>query len=372
MSHHTLPPQNPLPGPSLSRRWQLAAAAALIAGASASAEIKTWTPSGGSTNLAGANWSPAGVPTSADTALFSTVSASTLTTGNTLNWGLLSWAANTNTTLQLSSGASGNRELNLSGIGGQLINVSTGTLNLSGTPNGSGFRLGLTLAASGTFTVDAGASLSISSPITGSANVTKAGAGTLLIYGNNQSIYTGTTTVAGGILGGTGGIRDVVVQNGSTIAPGGPSSTGTLRSYNLSLDSGSTFALKLNTSTSQSSILEATGNLNLSPGALLSLTDLGSDLTLTLGTTFTFLDYSGVWNGGLFTHNSSQLADDAIFAFGANSYQISYNGVDGFTSAVTLTTVVPEPSAAVLALAGCGVFSLGRRRRRSQADPEHC
>jgi hypothetical protein len=92
---------------------------------------------------------------------------------------------------------------------------------------------------------------------------------------------------------------------------------------------------------------------------------LGSNAALTLGTTFTFIDYSGSWNGGLFTYNSTQLADDAIFAFGANNYQISYNGVDGLTSAVTLTTVVPEPSAALLTLAGCGVFSLTRRARRS-------
>lgn len=340
-----------------------AAALACLSAVPAFAQTKTWTPSGTSTNLFGnANWSPANVPVAGETALFSTVSAPTLTTGNNLNWGQLSWTANTTSTIQISANASANRELTLGGVGGVLMNVSSGSLTISGTNNGVA-RLGITLGASGTFNVDAGASLIISAPITGSSNITKTGVGTLLIFGNNTN-YTGTTTVSAGLLGGTGTVRNVVVQNGGTLSAGGQSTMGTFRTSNLSLDGGSTFALKLNTSTVQSSLLDATGNLVLSPGAILTLSDLGSNAVLTLGTTLTFIDYSGTWNGGLFTYDGNPLADDAIFGFGANNYQISYNGVDGLTSAVTLTAVVPEPSVAMLGLAGCGIFAVLRRGRR--------
>jgi len=364
MSHITPPLKITLSRPS-SRRPLLVAALACISSVSAFAQTKTWTPSGGSSNLAGnTNWTPTNVPVAGETALFSSVSASTLTTGNNLSWGLLSWAAAADATIQISVNPTANRELTLGGVSGQLINVSSGTLTISGTTNANGVRLGVTLGASGAFNVDSGANLTVSAPITGSTNITKTGAGTLLIFGTNTN-FTGTTTVSAGLLGGTGGVRNLVVQNGGVLSPGGLSTTGTFRSNNLSLDSGSTFALKLNTPATQASMLEASGNLTIASGALLTLTDLGSPTTLTLGTTFTVIDYSGTWNGGLFTYNSTQLADDAIFTFGANNYQISYNGVDGLTSAVTLTTVVPEPSAGLLALAACGAFTFILRNRRA-------
>ena len=78
------------------------------------------------------------------------------------------------------------------------------------------------------------------------------------------------------------------------------------------------------------------------------------------------LDYSGTWNGSVFTFNGSELADDSTFSFGANNYQISYNGMDGVTSALTLTTVaVPEPSTvAALIVGGLGLLIAKRRKRQ--------
>lgn len=336
------------------------------------AQTRTWRDT--SANLAGTTaWiqsgSNVGPPTSTETGVFDNVTfSSTLTTANNLSWGAIDWNASQSTTLQLSSGASANRELTLSGINGTLIDVSNGSLTISATPNAGGFRLGLTLANSGTINVASGAALNISSPITGAANITKAGLGTMLIYGGHPS-YTGTTTVAAGLLGGTGSIGTVVVQNGGTINPGGVATTGTFQSGNLSLDSGSTFALKLDTTAVASSSMIVNGTLTLTSGALLSLTDLGANASMTLGTTFTIIDYT-TWNGGLFTYNSVELSDDAIFAFGANTYQISYNGVDGLTSAVTLTTVVPEPSAAALLIGALGACAFWKRvRRRSVQTP---
>lgn len=334
------------------------------------AQTRTWRDT--SSNLAGAtSWiqsgSNVGPPTSTETGVFNTAAiAATLTTGNNLSWGAIDWNAPQSTTFQLSAGATANRELTLSGIGGTLIDVSNGSLTISATPNGGGFRLGLTLANSGTMSVASGASLSISSPITGAANITKAGLGTMLIYGGHPA-YTGTTTVEAGLLGGTGSIGTVAVQNGGILNPGGISTTGTFQSGNLSLDSGSTFALKLDTTAVGSSSMIVNGTLTLTSGALLSLTDLGANVAMSLGTTFTIIDYT-TWNGGLFTYNSVELADDALLAFGANTYQISYNGVDGLTSAVTLTTVVPEPSTAALVIGVLGVCAFRKRGRRQLGE----
>jgi fibronectin-binding autotransporter adhesin len=358
----------PLKSPSKTALMRNGLILTLLAGMAAplQAQTRTWRDS--STNLAGAtSWiqggSNVGPPTATETGVFDNVTvASTLTTGNNLSWGAIDWNAPQSATFQLSAGATANRELTLNGISGALIDISSGSLTISATPNAGGFRLGLTLANSGSMNVASGASLSISSPITGSANITKTGLGTMLIYGGHPG-YTGTTSVAAGLLGGTGSIAAVVVQNGGTINPGGISTIGTFQSGNLGLDSGSTFALKLDTSNVESSSMIVNGALTLTSGALLSLTDLGANVSMSLGTTFTLIDYT-TWNGGLFTYNSAVLADDAVFAFGANTYQISYNGVDNLTSAVTLTTVVPEPSTAVLLIGALGVCVLGKRGRR--------
>lgn len=364
----TRPPQSS-PKTSFSSLVQNGLILALFAGAAAPLQAQTRTWRDTSSNLAGStSWvqggSNVGPPTSTETGVFDNVTiASTLTTGNNLSWGAIDWNASQSTTFQLSSGATANRELTLSGIGGTLIDVSNGSLTISATPNGGGFRLGLTLANSGTMNVASGAFLSISSPLAGAANVTKTGLGTMLIYGGHLG-YSGTTTVAAGLLGGTGSIGAVVVQNGGTLNPGGVSSIGAFQSGNLGLNSGSTFALKLNTTGVESSSMIVNGTLTLTSGALLSLTDLGANASLVLGTTFTIIDYAA-WNGGLFTYNSTELADDAIFAFGANTYQISYNGMDGVTSAVTLTTVVPEPSTAAMlmgVLGACVILKRGRRQ----------
>ncbi|MEA3188288.1 MAG: hypothetical protein QOD99_2118, partial [Chthoniobacter sp.] len=58
------------------------------------------------------------------------------------------------------------------------------------------------------------------------------------------------------------------------------------------------------------------------------------------------------------------------FAFGANRFQIRYDG-DGTTGNEVLLIVapVPEPSVTVCALSGAGLFGfLARRRRRSGKD----
>ena len=107
------------------------------------------------------------------------------------------------------------------------------------------------------------------------------------------------------------------------------------------------------------------GNLDLNGTVTLSLTDLGTNSLLALGTKFTMISYFGSWTSGdIF----AGYADDSEFTLFGNDWRINYDdtsagAVNGgaFTNAVTLT-VIPEPNAAVL-VGGLGLLALLRRRR---------
>lgn len=190
---------------------------------------------------------------------------------------------------------------------------------------------------------------------------TTVNAGTLLV---NGSLAAGSAvTVDGGLLGGTGTAAGSVTVNDAG-AIGAGNSIGTLNTGALALNNTAEMQVEIDIASSTSVTFDSinvTGNfdLDINNTAVLSLSNIGSNVALDLGTVITFVDYSGSWNGGTF----SGLADDSQFSFGANTYAISYNGVDGLTSAVTLE-VVPEPSTVALAFAGLGIFLLLQRSRR--------
>ncbi len=259
---------------------------------------------------------------------------------------------------------------------GAVLFSNSASVGWGTAPVGGGAKLGaLTLKFSGTSTASNTFAGAIGDSGTGSniTSVVKDEAGTWTLSGNNT--YTGATTVSagtllvngsivstttvnsGGTLGGTGTMGAVAVNSGGKLSAG--SGIGTLATGALSLNNSSTFVLDLNTTTVTSDRVNVTGNFTLASDktVTLSLADLGSNAQLALGTTFTFITYSGTWNGGKF----SGYLDDSIFTFGANTYQISYNGVDGLTSAVTLTTV-PEPTTVGLIVLG-GLVTLLRRRK---------
>src|SRR5262249_8269645 len=171
--------------------------------------------------------------------------------------------------------------------------------------------------ATRTFTVSAGADavqMLISAVISGSpgAGLTKAGAGTLRLLGNNT--YTGTTTVqagrlvvdgsqgssnvvlAGGTLDGVGTVG-AIMASGGTLSPGGPQPTGVLTARgNVALASAATFGVRLNGTSAGSGYdqLNVTGTVNLN-------SDLGAGATLALsvgfasamGDSFTILTATG-------------------------------------------------------------------------------
>jgi len=145
---------------------------------------------------------------------------------------------------------------------------------------------------------------------------------------------------------------------------------GALTTGSLSLAAGSTFALEINTSSvfgtsGDSDFVAVNGPFSINPsgGSTLSLSDLGSNVALPLGTKFSFLNYTGTWNGGLFKVGANTIADDSSFIFGANRYRLDYN--DGGNT-VSLTTV-PEPTTAASLLLGLTLISCSRRVRRSRS-----
>ena len=221
----------------------------------------------------------------------------------------------------------------------------------------------------------------------GTGGLTKLGAGALTLSGANS--YTGLTAVnegtlivngtisgstevnSGGTLTGsnsTGTMGSVTVKSGGIFAPG-VNGIGEMNIGTLGFEAGSVFQFQINTTDSQIDFVNVVGDLNIASGAVLNASDLASAALPEGSGVPAIIDYSGAWNGGVFKimegATQRELGDDSVFTIGLNAYQISYNGLDGASSEVTLTvTAVPEPGAAVSLLGGLGLL-LGVRRRRS-------
>ncbi len=282
--------------------------------------------------------------------------------------------------LQGSTGAASNR-IDASG------SVAAATLTLTGNVTaGSGytFALGGSNAGVNVYagTLGNGTNLAL----------LKDGSTTWRLTGSNT--YTGSTTVAGGRLevdgilgdspiavlaaaelGGSGSIAGAVsVAAGGTLSPG--NSIASLATGTDSFAAAATFAYEVDSTAPLSlgaaaDLLVVSGNLNLDPGngTLLTFTDLNStpapfveDTTI-----FSLINYSGSWNGGLFTYGGTPLADGSRFSVGSQWWEIDYNsstGGDNFTSdylpssSFVTVTAVPEPGTLALVGIGAGLAAL--------------
>lgn len=292
-------------------------------------------------------------------------------------------------TLQIQGGITvGAEALTISGTGatgqnGALVNVSgtnnygglvtlgaastissdSGTLNLTNTGNITGATFGLTLTGAGNGSVSSNIN-------TTTGTLTKNGAGTWTLTGastysggtsvtagklfvNNTSgsgTGTGTITVTGSgtTLGGNGTMTGAVsVASGNNLAPGasGVGSTAILTTGAVTLSSGSNFQIDINGTTVGSGYDQLKAN-----GASIA----GSNLLLTLGTTFTQSDVGDKFailsnvSASLVTGTFSGLSEGASFNDGNDKFMITYvgnagDGTDGNDIVLTLTAV-PEPS----------------------------
>jgi hypothetical protein len=223
----------------------------------------------------------------------------------------------------------------ISGVGGSLIKLDSGTLTLTGNNIYTGG--------------------------------TAVNGGTLLVN-NTAGTGTGTDPVtvsnAGTTLGGTGTMGAVQVGGGTNIAPGnGGNNTGILTAGQLTLLPNSNFRVDINGTTVGSGY----DRFNVTIG---SVTIIGSNLVVTVGTTlsvgqtFTILDKNSV---GAITGTFTGIPQGGTVV-GSNGtvFSVSYTGGDGNDIVLTVLAPVPEPSTwmgGALAIAGLA-FTQRRRLRK--------
>ncbi|MFM7206305.1 MAG: autotransporter-associated beta strand repeat-containing protein [Planctomycetaceae bacterium] len=361
-----------------------------------SATAGTYTFSGSAGNLI--SGSGALVKSGAGVAVFT--SANDWTGGATLSAGTIRVAADGalgSGSLELNGGtlASANASArvlsNPVAFGGDVAigdGTGTGAMTFSGGVDLWGGTRSLTTVADTTF-----------SGTLGNGGLTKAGAGRLTLTGT--STFTGPTTISAGRLsvngilgdtpvavaaaaelGGSGSIGGPVsVAGGGTLAPG--NSIESLATGTATFAAAATFAYEVD-STNPSSLntaadlLVVSGDLILDLGnaTLLTFADVASSIQpfANFTTVFTMINYSGTWNGGLFTYGGTPLADGSRFTVGSQQWEIDYNsstGGDNFTgdylpsSSFVNVMGVPEPS--TLAIIGIGLAGLLLARRRGRA-----
>ena len=271
------------------------------------------------------------------------------------------------------------------------VNIQTTSLvTLAGSDSGSSLTIdpaGLTTAS--VFTLQANASLAVSTPTTikekmsGGSSLSKSGTSTLTLGAGNS--YTGTTTVSagvllvanssgsgtgtgavtvgsGGTLGGTGTITGAVtVKSGGTLALGaGGIGTGILTTGNVTLASGSTFASVLNGTTAGSGYdqLSVTNGKTLTLGGATLFISCGRisirrpamhSRSSAMQATPSPGTFSGLANGAAFTLSTAPDGKSRAFQMsytsGSAAKNVVVNQVPG-TTTTTLTTSSANPSPA--------------------------
>ena len=297
-------------------------------------------------------------------------------------------------------GVSGTGRLNMSGglvtVGGTLSQGTYGTINLN---SGGTLQIGVggttgvldvsALTNNGTLVFNRSDNSTYSGIISGTGAVTKQGAGTLTLGGNNS--YTGLTTISGGVLAisgtgsigtgglnlGHGGVFDLTaLASGTYSLP----STGDLIGSGTLLGNGHTLAVLGAFQPGNSP-----GTVTLDTGFTLDLSGATSttfDITNPLFTAGTYDLVNG--NGSMIFGGILNLAfSGGTYADGTDVLQLFSNtgGYSGdfesvvstglaagqfatFNAATGYVSVVPEPSTYALMAIGAGIVGLVHRRRK--------
>ena len=218
------------------------------------------------------------------------------------------------------------------------------------------------LLAGGSLTVGDSSSTTFSGSISGiGGSLTKVGSGTLSLVGANS--YTGSTTInagrlavdgslvspvtvnSGAMLSGTGSLAGVTVNTGGHLAPGDLGIGGMLIGGEMDFDGGELDVVGAGTSVSSLSIA---GNLVLSDDSTLNF---GGALA---GGTYVIASYGGVLSGEF---TALDLPAGYVVDYGT-----------GNDSAITISPV-PEPGTLVLLVAGAlGLMGCAWRRRTQNFD----
>jgi autotransporter-associated beta strand protein len=276
---------------------------------------------------------------------------------------ILALAGNSQSIGSLAGGGPSGGNVSL-GSGTLTTGSSNATTSYAGVISGSGG--GLTKAGTGAFT------LTGANTYSGGTTVS---AGTLRANNTTGSATgTGAITVNAGTFGGTGSVTGALTVNtGGTLSPG--VAIETLASGAVTFNTGSTFAYEVNSAvlTSIGADLQiVSGNLSLFGVVNLAMTDLAaSPVAFAQNTKFTVANYSGTWNGGLFTVGGNAIADDGTFVAGLNTWRLDYNATSGglnfsgeyvHANYVNIVAVPEPPMLALLAASGLGLWVIRRRR----------
>lgn len=199
--------------------------------------------------------------------------------------------------------------------------VSAGTLIVGDGATGGSIVGNVKVGTDGTLAFDRSDDVTFAGSISGAGTVQKLGTNTLTLTGDS-SAFTGTTSVAGGVLNlagslggalalsqgavltGTGSLGGVTVASDTTVTPGGDNAIGTFNvNGNLAFAAGSAYVV--NTAADGSSdTVNVTGTATLGGAAVRSLQGTG---TYKANTRYTILTANGGVNG-TFGSLSSNLA----------------------------------------------------------------
>jgi autotransporter-associated beta strand protein len=218
---------------------------------------------------------------------------------NTLNFGE---GANTSNSATVDTGAN-------------TLTVYNGITQASGsaanTISGSG---GVVLAQNQTWTNNSVNSLTVSAPVSGSANLTKAGSGTVILSGTNT--YSGTTTVSGG---------NLQLGDGGT--------TGSLNTAStISIAAGATFTVNQSDTVTQGT--EFSGAAISGAG---SITQAGSGTTV-LNASNTYTGGTNINGGVLRVDSADAIGTTGTVTFGGGTLQHTANNTVDYSARIGNST----------------------------------